>query len=205
MEENPGAILVSVQGQAAESAPLNYETVGRLCAVKRGDDRSSLRHHDHDRQSLKFETNPHGYWPQSNPRHHYTLRRRLTNPETDCSLGQVSGAVNRNIVPGSYRNHANNGNYRVFAPGGYSPGTITFTSNGAGTQFTNTTNSDHILRYGSVTTTISGDSFIGYSATIVGDGTNTSEWIAAANQYGGPEIFSSQLSAAASELEGICR
>ena len=138
------------------------------------------------------------------PRHRYTVRGRLTRPGTDCSVTQVSGATNRNIVPGNYGNHQNNRNYRVVLLGHVDIGSIRFRTNPAGTWFQNNTNTDHVLRFGDVTTIITGNMADGYSATIVGEGDNLNWAVAEANQYLGPDQFEFQLEEAAQELVQMC-
>ena len=117
----------------------------------------------------------------------------------------MSSAVNRNAVPGNYGAHANGKSYDVALMGGLFPiGSITFRTNASGTVFQNVTNSDHMLRWGSVTGTISGNQSSGFSISIVGEGSNTSSLIAWGNQNFGDSQFHVQAIAAANELGAIC-
>ncbi len=142
---------------------------------------------------------------QKTPSHKYTVNRRLTGPNTKCSAGQVAGAVNRNAVPGNYGNHVNGQSYDVALAGGMVPiGSITFRSNADGTVFQNVTNSDHWLKWGSVTGRISGNQSSGYSISIVGEGSNSSSLVAWGNQNFGESQFHVQAISAAQELGATC-
>lgn len=137
--------------------------------------------------------------------HKYTLKRELTGKNTKCSASQVAAAVNRNAVPGNYGNHVNGKSYDVALMGGVIPiGSITFRSNDSGTVFQNVTNGDHMLRWGSVTGTISGNQSDGYSISIVGEGSNSDPFLALANQKFGESQFHVQVIAAANELGALC-
>jgi RHS repeat-associated protein len=126
-------------------------------------------------------------------RHRYRISRRLTKKNTRCSLGQVSAAVNQNSVPGVPGHHVSGASYRVSAFG-YSPGSILFHASPSGRKFANFTRGDHVLRWGSVVTTITGNQSEGFVANVYGSGDNTGSAVAWLNQVLGPRLFERQLS-----------
>lgn len=82
--------------------------------------------------------------------HQYEISRRLTKKSTNCILGQVSQAANENRVPGVPGSYVSGSIYEV-STAGISPRHIQFLASSDGRTFSNTTMSDHMLRYGSVT------------------------------------------------------
>jgi len=112
--------------------------------------------------------------------------------------------VNENSVPGMPGPHVSGSTYRGSAALGISPGHIQFQTSAGGQTFANVTLSDHWLRYGSVTTTITGNQRDGFVANVVGTGTNTNAFMAWLNDEVGPNIFGMQLSDMHMAVLGAC-
>ncbi|HEY0625546.1 MAG TPA: RHS repeat-associated core domain-containing protein [Allosphingosinicella sp.] len=138
------------------------------------------------------------------PAHNYPLEEPLTKQNTQCTITQVAYALNFYAIPGADGAKTPGQSYKVsptaYLGGGWeininwNIGHVRFLSTNGGLSVSNVTQADHLLHSGRVDMNIVGSQSSGFSIQGRGYGTNTSGWLAAANQKLGPSIFAQQFS-----------